>query len=781
MLVGLVGFAVTWCGTGEREAPTIAYELTGMSELEVHGGSVVVLAPLERGQLEAAAAEIRDRGVGDARVSGERIELELPGSDPRGARLVAETLVSGGEVRFHWVISSSAVMESVARRADLPAGIQIREDVWVSDATGTRWTDHYLEGERAALEAFIATLDPGPGHQLALEDMSGWEPGRAWRSYVIESEALLDQGAIDAARVALNPTTGQPEVLADFTREGGEIFARETGANIGRKLAIVRGEIVASAPVVQDRIAGGRISITMGRRGPQMAAAETLAALLDNGPLSHRLALVDVREVAPSAITGAARLARPLFAGAVGLALFALAWLIARFSKTADRGGEPAGRAPWLRAAVTAGGLGLIGVARNIGAPGLGADVPEFFGGAQLSIVGLGLAPVIAAFIAVELVALAIPRLRAARHDPARRGRLNAAAAIVAAALAVGMALLLRRWIAGLNAWALMAEPGLRPALLMVLTMAAGAMFLMAVAGQISRHGLGNGYAVVIGGAAIWEALAAWRRISGQAVAAVPFPTPAPPAFATPVVGEIAVYALAMVAAAAVTAWIFRRPRGAVPRPTAGIVPLPHPGFLAAAITTATIAGLGPWRLFRLADLSLATNPLPLLYLGVVAVLGVGLSLVFVGGARPGSTRALPSAGQRAERRRDLVRAIAASVAFLLAVGGLELAISRYAAPLYLGGPVIAVVATAVVLDVVGEWRFRRRHGAVVAAWPLHRLDDVDLALGELERGGIPAFARSRHFRALYHLFAPFSPVEILVPAADAERAGEVCHSIRSS
>ena len=84
--------------------------------------------------------------------------------------------------------------------------------------------------------------------------------------------------------------------------------------------------------------------------------------------------------------------------------------------------------------------------------------------------------------------------------------------------------------------------------------------------------------------------------------------------------------------------------------------------------------------------------------------------------------------------------------------------------------PLVAVVA--VVLDVVAEAAAIRRHGGLVAVWPEHRLYAVDGALAALERGGIPSLARSVHQRVLWHFFAPFIPIQIMVPRERAEEAG---------
>jgi preprotein translocase subunit SecD len=61
-----------------------------------------------------------------------------------------------------------------------------------------------------------------------------------------------------------DPTTNRPEVLVEFDRWGATRFEEMTGANVGRKMAIILDDIVSSAPVIQTRIGGGRSTITMG-------------------------------------------------------------------------------------------------------------------------------------------------------------------------------------------------------------------------------------------------------------------------------------------------------------------------------------------------------------------------------------------------------------------------------------------------------------------------------------------------------------------------------------
>ncbi len=82
-----------------------------------------------------------------------------------------------------------------------------------------------------------------------------------------------------------------------------------------------------------------------------------------------------------------------------------------------------------------------------------------------------------------------------------------------------------------------------------------------------------------------------------------------------------------------------------------------------------------------------------------------------------------------------------------------------------------ATLIACVVVDVVGELRFRSRQGAVAGVWPVHRLYLLTPLLTALDAEGIPAFPRARCYRTLWNFFAPFAPVEILVPVGDAIRA----------
>jgi SecD/SecF fusion protein len=68
----------------------------------------------------------------------------------------------------------------------------------------------------------------------------------------------------------------------EMTEKAGEVFAKATAANIGRKLAIILDRQVLSAPTIRSAIPGGKVMIS-GRF--TVAEATTLAVLLSTSPL----------------------------------------------------------------------------------------------------------------------------------------------------------------------------------------------------------------------------------------------------------------------------------------------------------------------------------------------------------------------------------------------------------------------------------------------------------------------------------------------------------------
>jgi preprotein translocase subunit SecD len=80
------------------------------------------------------------------------------------------------------------------------------------------------------------------------------------RPVYVSDDILLSNADIASARVVSGPNGFQIEV--SFTRVGTERFASATEQNIMKPLAILLDGRLISAPIVREKITGGRAVIT---------------------------------------------------------------------------------------------------------------------------------------------------------------------------------------------------------------------------------------------------------------------------------------------------------------------------------------------------------------------------------------------------------------------------------------------------------------------------------------------------------------------------------------
>jgi preprotein translocase subunit SecD len=160
------------------------------------------------------------------------------------------------------------------------------------------------ERNREAINLLLSTPQAQRVIPRQSEFLWDWEArpleggGRGRMLYMVEKKPTLTGGAL--VNASTQPSQDDPsslEVAFQLNREGGLIFSRFTGENIGRRIAIVLDEKVRSAPVVQTKIPGGQGRIT-GRFTDEEAA--DLAIVLRAGALPAPVQVIEERTVGPS-------------------------------------------------------------------------------------------------------------------------------------------------------------------------------------------------------------------------------------------------------------------------------------------------------------------------------------------------------------------------------------------------------------------------------------------------------------------------------------------------
>jgi preprotein translocase subunit SecD len=206
--------------------------------------------------LETIRNRIDQFGVSepDIRPEGEdRILIQLPGvKDPqRAIELIGKT------AQLEFKLVAEDVSPSDAKNGKAPAGTKVYP---------------------------MSHLDPATGRSSSDE-------------IVLKDRILMTGEYITNAQVQIDTQYNNPYVSLEFDSQGARLFERITEENIKKRLAIVLDGTVYSAPVIQDKISGGKATIT---GSFTMDEARDLAIVLRAGALPAPVKILEQRTVGPS-------------------------------------------------------------------------------------------------------------------------------------------------------------------------------------------------------------------------------------------------------------------------------------------------------------------------------------------------------------------------------------------------------------------------------------------------------------------------------------------------
>lgn len=220
--------------------------------------------------LETLRNRIDEFGVAEPviqRLGLNQIAIQLPGvKDPQRAKdLIQETAL----LEFKLLEESKAAL-------DLPPQVEKGQE----DTVRKAFEGKIPEGAEILFETAISEPD-----------------GRAYSiPYLVKKDAVLTGDVLQDARVTIGDFN-EPIVSITFDSKGAREFDELTAANIGKRMAVVLDGKVYSAPVIRDRISGGRAII----EGTfTTAEANDLAVVLRAGALPAPLKTLQDLTVGPS-------------------------------------------------------------------------------------------------------------------------------------------------------------------------------------------------------------------------------------------------------------------------------------------------------------------------------------------------------------------------------------------------------------------------------------------------------------------------------------------------
>jgi preprotein translocase subunit SecD len=151
------------------------------------------------------------------------------------------------------------------------------------------------EKEAEVLQQFEAKVPEGD--QILFERVVDKDTGREYRiPFLVKKRVMLTGDVLSDARVSIGQFN-DPYVSIEFDGKGGREFERITSENVKKRMAIVLDNTIYSAPVIQERISGGRAQIT-GTFSTQ--EANDLAIVLRAGALPAPLKIIQDLTVGPS-------------------------------------------------------------------------------------------------------------------------------------------------------------------------------------------------------------------------------------------------------------------------------------------------------------------------------------------------------------------------------------------------------------------------------------------------------------------------------------------------
>ncbi len=236
-----------------------------------------------------------------SRRGDDQVQIQLPGYDDpdQAKRLLGRT----AQLQFQMCDDNTTFLTTLT---DLPEGVKLVQSGFSSSDSGSG-RDIFLsfhEDKLTTVKEYLATRVPG---EFAVKyGKSGHEDptNKTMRTYTLDRKIPLTGDDLVDARVSPGSDTNpRPGVSLSFSHAGAKIFGELTGANIGKRMAIVLEDIVDSAPVISTKIPDGNAFINMGgARSTQemLSDANQLALVLKAGALPAPVTFREERSVGPS-------------------------------------------------------------------------------------------------------------------------------------------------------------------------------------------------------------------------------------------------------------------------------------------------------------------------------------------------------------------------------------------------------------------------------------------------------------------------------------------------
>ena len=242
-------------------------------------------------------------------------DIKVTGSKTEGDNLSIDLSYSEKEVANLKDNAVHQALETIRNRIDQfgvsePVIVQQGETNILVQLPGIKDPERALEliGKTAQLEFKLvdeentSRAESGPvpeGDERLMMKSRNKETGVTTTTPILlKKQTLLTGDMLTDARVRIGGEfRNEPYVALEFNSEGSRIFERVTGENVGKRIAIILDNTVYSAPVVRERISGGKASVTGGFTPDE---AKDLAIVLRAGALPAPVSVIQNITIGPT-------------------------------------------------------------------------------------------------------------------------------------------------------------------------------------------------------------------------------------------------------------------------------------------------------------------------------------------------------------------------------------------------------------------------------------------------------------------------------------------------
>ena len=245
--------------------------------------------------------ELPDMKVTASKTEGENLTLDLSYSEKEVVNLKDNAVHQALETIRNRIDQFGVSEPVIVQQGDSNILVQlpgVKDPDRALELIGkTAQLEFKLVDEENAAKAESRTIPEGD-EQLMMKARNRETGVTTTTPILLKKQVLLTGDMLTDARVRIGGEfRNEPYVALEFNSEGSQIFERITGDNVGKRIAIVLDNSVYSAPVVRERISGGKASITGGFTPDE---AKDLAIVLRAGALPAPVTVMQNITIGPT-------------------------------------------------------------------------------------------------------------------------------------------------------------------------------------------------------------------------------------------------------------------------------------------------------------------------------------------------------------------------------------------------------------------------------------------------------------------------------------------------